>query len=161
MERVKDIQFCSKQRFTTEKVREIQEMRAALARVLAKLSSDLKGDSDVAKLATLCDNRDWTIAHINNRRPSHGGQTKDAEFSRAAVDDRWSAGLEDVRISAANLEWMQPVEAGPGIRIYYLPPASPSMGPAASRTARSLKVADTPEGGEDKPRGVVRPRRMA
>ena len=57
----------------------------------------------------LCDNRDWTIAHINNRRPAHGGQAKDAEFSRPAVTRRWAAGLEDVRISAANLEWMQPL----------------------------------------------------
>jgi NTE family protein len=140
LERVKDIQFSSKQRFTTEKVREIQEMRAALGRVLAKMPPDLKGDPDVAKLATLCDNRDWTIAHINNRRPAHGGQWKDAEFSRDAVHARWAGGLEDVRMSAANLEWMQPVEAGPGIRIYYLPPESPSMGPPASRTATALRT---------------------
>jgi NTE family protein len=159
MERVKDIQFSSKQRFSTQKVRELQEMRAALARLLAKLPTDLKADPDAQKLVPLCDNRDWTIAHINNRRPSHGGQFKDAEFSRAAVNDRWAAGLEDVRISAANLEWMQPVEAGPGIRVYYLPPvgaASPNeTGPAAPR------VANIPEGPEDRPRLDPRPRRSA
>ena len=122
MERVKDIQFSSKQRFNTQRVRELQEMRAALGRVLAKLPPDLKADPDVQKLAPLCDNRDWTIAHINNRRPSQGGQAKDAEFSRAAVNARWAAGLEDIRFSAANLEWMQPMELGPGIHMYFLPP---------------------------------------
>jgi NTE family protein len=159
MERVKDIQFSSKQRFNTQKVRELQEMRAALGRLLAKLPPDLKGDPDAEKLAPLCDNRDWTIAHINNRRPSQGGQTKDAEFSRSAVNERWAAGLEDVRFSAANLEWMQPQEAGPGIRLYYLPPVgsfgSAGPGPVAPR------VADTPEAPEDKPRHDPRPRRTA
>ena len=158
MERVKDIQFSSKQRFNTQKVRELQEMRAALGRLLAKLPLDLKADPDAQKLVPLCDDRDWTIAHINNRRPQQGGQTKDAEFSRAAVTDRWAAGLEDVRISAANLEWMQPTELG-GIRVYHLPPVGPvgstGSGPAGPR------VADIPEAPEDRPRHDARPRRTA
>jgi NTE family protein len=160
MERVKDIQFSSKQRFNTQKVRELQEMRAALARLLAKLPADLKADPDVQKLLPLCDNRDWTIAHINNRRPAHGGQYKDAEFSRAAVEARWAAGLEDIRFSAANLEWMQPHEAGPGIRLYYLPPAAPWMGAEVSGPA-APKIADTPERPADEAPGSPRPRRSA
>jgi NTE family protein len=158
MERVKDIQFSSKQRFNTEKVRELREMRAALGRLLAKLPADFGSDPDAVKLAPLCDDRDWTIAHINNRRPSHGGQFKDADFSRSAVNERWTAGLDDVRISAANLEWMQPLELG-GIRVYHLPPvgsvSSAGSGPATPR------VAHTPEAPEDKPRHETRPRRTA
>jgi hypothetical protein len=117
--------FSSKQRFNTQKVRELQEMRAALERLLGKLPADLQGDPDVQKLAPLCDRRDWTIAHINNRCPAQRGQYKDAEFSRPAVTERWAAGLEDVRLSAANLEWMQPMELG-GIHVYYLPRSAPS-----------------------------------
>jgi NTE family protein len=158
MERVKDIQFSSKQRFNTEKVRELQEMRAALARLLAKLPSDLKGDPDVQQLLPLCDNRDWTIAQIDNRRPAQGGQYKDAEFSRSAVMERWHAGLEDVRISAASLEWMQPLELG-GIRVYHLPPVG-SVGIAGSGHGVP-KVADIPEGPEDKPAYGPRPLRTA
>jgi NTE family protein len=158
MERVKDIQFSSKQRFNTQKVRELQEMRAALGRLLTKLPSDLKGDPDAQKLAPICDNRDWTIAHINNRRPAQGGQYKDAEFSRSAVNERWTAGLDDVRLSAANLEWLQPVELG-GIRVYYLPPVGlVGSGESAPVVPR---VTDTPEGPEDKPRNDTRPRRSA
>ncbi len=160
LERVKDIQFSSKQRLNTQKVRELQEMRAALARLLAKLPADLQADPDVQKLVPLCDNRDWTIAHINNRRPSHGGQFKDAEFSRAAVEARWAAGLEDIRFSAANLEWMQPLAAGPGIRLYYLPPVAPAMGSPEANPA-ALRIANTPEGpGEEAP-GNPHPRQSA
>jgi NTE family protein len=158
MERVKDIQFASKQRFNTQKVRELQDMRAALGRLLDKLPPDLKADSDVQKLATLCDDRDWTIAHVNNRRPSLGGQTKDAEFSRAAVNARWAAGLEDIRISAASLEWMQPMDLG-GIRVYHLPPVGPLGSEGSSPT--TLRVAEGRDATEDSPRGDARPRRTA
>jgi NTE family protein len=158
MERVKDIQFSSKQRFNTQKVRELQEMRAALGQLLAKLPPDLRGDPDVQELSPLCDNRDWTIAHINNRRPSHGGQAKDAEFSRDAVNARWDAGLQDVRLSAANLEWMHPLELG-GIHVYYLPPVG-SFGSAGSGPD-APRIADAPEGPGDRPRHDTRPRRIA
>jgi NTE family protein len=154
MERVKDIQFSSKQRFNTEKVRELQEMRAALRRLLAKLPPDLKSDADAQKLVPLCDDRNWTIAHINNRRPQQGGQAKDAEFSRSAVTERWANGLEDVRISAANLEWMQPLELG-GIRVYHLPPVGPVSSPGSG--SAGPRVADIP----DEPRPDPRPRRSA
>jgi len=134
MERVKDIQFSSKQRLNNQRVKELLEMRVALGRLLAKLPADIKADPDVQKLTGLCDNRDWTIAHINNRRPEQGGQSKDAEFSRSAVMERWTAGLEDVRYSAASLDWMQPMELGGGVRVYYLPPVAPvgSAGPSPS-----------------------------
>ena len=41
MERQKDIQYASKQRFATERIREIGELREALAHLLAKLPSNL------------------------------------------------------------------------------------------------------------------------
>ncbi len=73
MERVKDIQFSSKQRLNTQRVKELMEMRVALKRLLDNLPPDVKAGPDAQKLAPLCDNRDWTIAHINNRRPQQGG----------------------------------------------------------------------------------------
>jgi hypothetical protein len=52
------------------------------------------------------------------------GQAKDAEFSRATVNARWAGGLAEIRRSAASLEWMQPLDLGPGIQLYFLPPVS-------------------------------------
>jgi NTE family protein len=124
MERLKDIQFSSKQRVSNQRVRELSELRAALGRLLEKLPADLKAEPDVRKLATLCDNRDWTLAHVNNHRRSHAGQTKDADFSRVSVNANWVAGVEDIRHSFAHYDWVQPTELGQGMRIYYLPPSS-------------------------------------
>ncbi|MEI6153020.1 MAG: patatin-like phospholipase family protein [Deltaproteobacteria bacterium] len=124
MERAKDIQYASKMRMNTERFRELGEMRAALGRLIGKLPDGLKDDPDVQRLAPLCDEREWTIARLINRRTTNSGNTKDYEFSRATVNEAWDAGLEDVRRSAANIEWMQPMDFGPGVHVYDLPPAA-------------------------------------
>ena len=124
MERAKDIQYASKMRFNTENFRQFGEMRAALGRLLCKLPSGLAEDPDAQKLAPLCDDREYTIARIINRRTTKSGNNKDYEFSRATVNEAWAAGLEDVRHSKANIEWMQPMNLGPGVRVYDLPPAA-------------------------------------
>ncbi len=143
LERVKDIQFASKQRLNNSRVRELGEMRAALARLLGKLPAGLKADADAQKLAGLCDDRDWTVAHVNDYRPSHAGQAKDADFSRDTVNARWAGGLEDIRRSAACLDWLQPLDLGPGIRMYHLPPTA-HYGSADGSPA-GADVADAPE----------------
>jgi NTE family protein len=122
IERSKDIQYASKLRFNIKRLKEILEVRASVGQVFAKLPSGLKDDPDVQRLATFCDSREWTIARLTNRRTSNSGFTKDFEFSRATVNEAWAAGLEDVRRSAANIEWIQPMDLGPGVRVYDLPP---------------------------------------
>jgi NTE family protein len=128
MERAKDIQYASKTRFNADRVREIGEMRSALGRLLCKLPAGLQDDPDAQKLASLCDNREITIARIINRRTTKSGNNKDYEFSRATVNEAWAAGLEDVRRSKANIERMQPVDLAPGVRVYDLPPAADMPG---------------------------------
>ncbi len=159
LERVKDIQFSSKQRLNNRRVRELGELRAAMRRLLDKLPADLKDDPDVRKIAPYCDDREWTVVHVNDRRPSHGGQAKDAEFSRSTVNSRWAGGLEDIRRSAASLDWLQPLDLGPGIQMFFLPPVSPvgssDSGPAA------VKVAAVSEGAEEETGNDNRPRRSA
>jgi len=124
MERAKDIQYASKMRLNTETFRQLGEMRAALGRLLCKLPDGLKDDPDAQKLAPLCDDREFTIARLINRRTTKSGNNKDYEFSRATVNEAWAAGLEDVRRSKANIEWIQPMDLGPGVRVYDLPPAT-------------------------------------
>lgn len=126
MERAKDIQYASKMRFNTEQIRKFGDVVAALERLLGKLPAGLKDDHDVKKLEALHDKSDdYTLVKMINRRTSSSGYTKDYEFSRATVNESWAAGLEDIRRSAVDIEWMkQPVELGPGLRFYDLPPAN-------------------------------------
>jgi NTE family protein len=121
-ERAKDIQYASKMRVNVNRLKEILEVRASVGRVFAKLPPGLQDDPDVQRLAAFCDSREWTIARLTNRRTLNAGTEKDYEFSRATVNEAWAAGLEDVRRSVANFEWIQPLELGPGVRVYDLPP---------------------------------------
>ena len=120
LERKKDIQFSSKTRFNTRRVKELGEMRAALERLLGKLPAKLRSDPDVLRLGALCDTGRITIAHLINRRLSHSAQSKDYDFSRATVNELWAAGLEDVRRSVANFASMKARKIGDGIQIYDL-----------------------------------------
>jgi len=146
MERVKDIQFSSKQRLNTQRVKEHLEMKAALGRVLAKLPPELKADPDVLKIAPLYDNREWTIAHLNNLRPSRVGQAKDVEFTPIAVKERWEGGLEDVRRSVASLDWVQPIHDMAGVRVFFLPPMTSPGKPVDDPAQR-----ETSNGKQQKP----------
>jgi NTE family protein len=119
-ERQKDVQYASKQRFTAERVHELAESRQALKALLNKLPAALKDGPEARKLAALCDDRQWLIARVTNPRLPHGSQAKDYEFSRATVDERWAAGLEDVRRAIANRNLLEPSLLGPGVAIYDL-----------------------------------------
>jgi len=120
LERKKDIQYSSKTRFNTRRVKELGEMRAALERLIGKLPAKLRSDPDVLRLGALCDTGRITIAHLINRRLSHSAQSKDYDFSRATVNELWAAGLEDVRRSVANFASMKARKIGDGIQIYDL-----------------------------------------
>jgi NTE family protein len=120
MERHKDIMYSSKTRLNTTRVREMQQMRRALHRLLQKLPDDLKSDRDVRMLETVCSSSHIDIVHLINRRYSYTSHSKDYEFSRATVRQLWDAGLEDVRRTVAHLERLRESEPIDGIRVYDL-----------------------------------------
>ena len=120
LEREKDIQYSSKTRFNTNRIKELAEIRAALGRLLAKLPPEFAHDPDVNTVSQFCISGNITIAHLINRRLSHASQSKDYEFSRATVNELWAAGREDVRRAACNMNWAEPEETWAGIRTYDL-----------------------------------------
>ena len=124
MERIKDIQYCSKQRFSTEHLKEIGELRAAIGRLLTKMPRRLKDDPDVKRIGTHCDDRKWTIAFLTDTYRSDVGAWKDAEFSRATVNERWAGGVEAIRRSLKSREWTVPLTEIPGVRVFDLPPTT-------------------------------------
>jgi NTE family protein len=121
LERSKDIQYSSKTRFNTSRVEELEDMRAALGRLLRKLPARLRDDPDYRMLAPLCEpKRDITIVHLINRRLAHASSAKDYEFSRATVRQLWEGGLEDLRRSCANPSWHRATESVDGVQVFDL-----------------------------------------
>jgi NTE family protein len=120
LERQKDIQYASKQRVSTDRFKEFGEIRQAVANLLEKLPPKLKSDPDAQLLASHCDNRKWMIARLVNKRLTYVSKTKDYEFSRATVQDHWSAALEDIRQAITNQTLIEPNNLFPGVQIWDL-----------------------------------------
>ena len=118
LQRAKDIQYSSKSRFNIERIQEIGELASAGRGLIGRLPQELKSDPDAQKIAAACDERSWLIIRLINARPSRSGFVKDFEFSRATIEEAWTAGLEDVRRSISGWGKIQPQEAGPEIAIY-------------------------------------------
>jgi NTE family protein len=118
LERAKDIQYSSKTRFNTSRVKELEELRHALARLLRKMPAQLRNDSDYKLLAPFAEyRRQITIAHLINRRFPTSINAKDYEFSRQTTRQLWEAGLDDVRRAWARREWLEARELVDGVRI--------------------------------------------
>jgi NTE family protein len=120
MERHNDIMYSSKARFDTAHVREIQRQRGALRRLLQKLPVRLQADPDVKMLEAGSRRGHIDIMHLINRRYSYTGSTKDYEFSRAAVNELWMAGLDDARCVVAHPEWLVRTDLSDSVRVYDL-----------------------------------------
>ncbi len=119
-ERVKDIQFASKRRLNVDRVRDLEQMRAALHRVLAKLPKALQADADVQALAKVATRGRLTLVHVINRRESRSPEFKDGDFSRATVSELWQAGSEDVQRTIARGETVRMTDIGENFRVYDL-----------------------------------------
>lgn len=117
-ERAKDIQYSSKARFNTARLKEIEDRRAALRRVLEKLPKALLSDPDVQQLRAISTRGALTIVHFINRHNTGSLDFKDYEFSRATVMELWEGGYSDVLRSIANPEWRRVTEVAEGIRVF-------------------------------------------
>jgi NTE family protein len=119
-ERAKDIQYSSKTRYNTTRLKEFEELRSALHRVLGKLPKSALSDPDVKRLSAVSTRGRITLVHFINRHNTRSLDFKDYEFSRATVMDLWEGGHDDVRRSMANPDWDRATELAEGIRTFDL-----------------------------------------
>ncbi|GAC1414064.1 MAG: patatin-like phospholipase family protein [Novosphingobium sp.] len=105
IQREKDIRFSSRTRLNTDLNREIEKLRAAARRLVAKLPEELKFDADARLLAAQKDPGAITVLQLINRAEPWESQSKDYEFSRATIDGHWAAGKADVEASLADPRW--------------------------------------------------------
>ena len=119
-ERVKDIQFQSKTRFSAAQIRELEAMRRTLADVLAKLPDNLRDDPQVRKLEEISHRGAVTLIHLVNRHDTKSSDFKDYEFSRATVDDLWQAGQGDAERMLKHPDACRVTELGNDMRILEL-----------------------------------------
>ena len=105
VQREKDIRFSSRTRLNTDLNREIEKLRAAAQRLIAKLPPELQADRDAQLLSAQKAPGAITVLQLINRSEPWETQSKDYEFSRATIDGHWAAGQADVEQSLADPRW--------------------------------------------------------
>ena len=93
--RQKDIQYSSRTRANTDKLKHRQHMRCALATLLGKLPPELRGSPEAQELAALADHKVFSVVHLIYRSKRYEGQAKDYEFSRLSMQEHWQSGYND------------------------------------------------------------------
>ena len=119
-ERVKDIQFQSKVRFSVDQMRKIEDLRSALADVIGRLPKSMRADPNVRKLEAISRRGPVSLVRLVNRCDTKSYDFKDYEFSRATVDELWRAGHNDVQMVLAHPEACTVTDLGNGLRIFDL-----------------------------------------
>jgi len=120
LERAKDIQYSSKTRSNTTRAKQMDDMTAAVRRLLARLPASLRTDADAQFLARSTQAHNVSIVQIINRRFDHSSQAKDFEFSRATVRALWDAGRDAVKRTIESPEWPLACAPARGVRTFDL-----------------------------------------
>ena len=119
-EREKDIRFSSRTRLNTDMMRFRQNAANAARRLASKLPAKFADDPDLKALAAIGSSGAVTIVHFIYRRKNYETQSKDYEFSRHSVEEHWSAGLQDVRISLKQPVWLARHRSKESVRVFDL-----------------------------------------
>jgi NTE family protein len=119
-ERAKDIQYASKTRFNTDRIKQHEVLRDALSRVLDKLPPKMQKDPDVKALRGISTRGKVSLVHVINRHALRTSQYKDCEFSRATVTDLWNAGLSDLQRTLSDHASLRVTKMGNGLHVYEL-----------------------------------------
>jgi NTE family protein len=120
LERSKDIQYSSKTRFNTNRLKEIEGLRDALHRVLEAMPKRMRDDPDVKLLTDAARPPRLSVVHLINRRFAHSTQAKDYAFSRSTVEALWDEGRGAVRATLAHPDWRRACRSEEGMRAFDL-----------------------------------------
>jgi len=116
--RQKEIMYSSRNRAATDEYKRAQKLRIALAHLISQLPAELRDGDDVKLLAQVANDKVCNIVHLIYRARKYEGIAKDFEFSRATMDDHWTAGYSNARASLANPEVFQLPDRQEGVRTF-------------------------------------------
>lgn len=119
-QRAKDIQYSSRTRLTTDRYRQLRDIRAAVDRLAAKLPAKLRDDPDLALLRESGPPCAITLVHLIHRKAPFEGQTKDYEFSRLSMNAHWKAGTQDARRTLSHPGWTSRKAGQGGLQVFDL-----------------------------------------
>lgn len=102
--RQKEIQFSSRTRASSDRIKSMQKIRSNLSKLLHQIPEELRGTLEGQVLSEFADRKVYNIVQLIYRSKQYEGNTKDCEFSRLSLADHWRAGYEDTTRSLQHKE---------------------------------------------------------
>lgn len=107
LERHKDIVYSSRTRNASNTVSELTNTRRAILDLIAKLPEHLLDDPEVKHLRQFAQVAPLDIVHLIYRRGQQELESKDYEFSRVTMLERWAAGRRDMEDTLHHPDWLK------------------------------------------------------
>jgi len=107
LERQKDITYSSRTRMNTDALAANLNLQQAIADLISKLPAQLRNDPSVLAVQAELTHQPIDIFHLIYRDKPYEAESKDYEFSRAAVEEHWEAGARDMRRTLAHPETLR------------------------------------------------------
>jgi NTE family protein len=120
MQRHKDILYSSRTRYTSNMASELANTRRAISDLIAKLPPHLLDDPEVLHLQDFAQVAPVDIVHLIYRQGPFERESKDYEFSRATMLERWEAGRRDLADTLAHPDWLKFAGRDSGVTQYDL-----------------------------------------
>jgi NTE family protein len=116
--RMKEIQYSSRTRDSTDRIKQMQKIRSTLTTFMSSVAPELR-DSDGGKILTeFADLKVYNIVQLIYRSKHYEGNTKDCEFSRLSMADHWRAGYEDALRALTHKEIFERPSPQEGFRAF-------------------------------------------
>ena len=116
--RLKDIQYASRGKSHVARQEQIHRMRHVIRELVKHIPEAERDDAMVQELASYgCS----TIMHLLSPRLDGEDRTKDIDFTRAGIRNRWQAGYEHALRVLSEKPWECEVDMLQGVVVHELP----------------------------------------
>lgn len=120
MSRQKEIQYSSRTRAMTDRVKNAQRLGHAFDVLYEQLPDNLKKTAEAQLLRSESSRNLYNIVHLIYRAHHHEGFSKDFEFSRVSMEEHWKAGYNDTVRSLRHKEILKRPTCAEGIMTFDL-----------------------------------------
>ena len=102
----------------SNRFKQLQRFKNQVAELLAKLPPELADSPEVARLRRLCERKVGNLIQLIYHSKEYEGDSKDYEFSRQSMEDRWRAGYHDTVRTLRHPEVLERPSAPDGVFIF-------------------------------------------
>jgi NTE family protein len=124
LDRQKDIMYASRSDRNIESYEALHNLRRVVRELYSQLPEAKRKDPKNRELAQRGCHTTMDIVHLGNRDRDWELATKDLDFSRTAIEERWQLGYSDATQMLRRAAWLEPVDPLVGVVVHRMPAAT-------------------------------------